>query len=135
MSYLENLPHELVEKIRFTAVFGDEYVDAEFSFQVYGGYAYKLKAGSIEGTFAPAKVFGWQYHGHPLELDDIQILLDKIFEANNLPDDGRNFNANIVLPSLWVRDLWTREEYNNAVEEARHFNWRLEGTFYSYNKK
>jgi hypothetical protein len=108
----------MVERIVFIAYFGSKAEVVTLSHNRWGGGSYEFKAGEISGKFHPTPVWGWMYWGDPLELDDIQILLDMIIQANNLDDDSLKYYQHVEIHKFLRRDIRTREDYYNAVEKG-----------------
>lgn len=107
--------------IEMQCSFGDEVVTVSLTHNRWGGGGYEFKAGDLSGKFHPTAVWGWLYHGEGLELDDIQILLQKICEANNLPDESLEFSHHIQIKRHVRRLIMTAADRKWAESKPDEF--------------
>jgi hypothetical protein len=100
----------MVDRITLNAVRGDLRSTAVLTLNRWGGNNYSFTDGFISGKFHPSDVWGWLYHGDPLELDDIQILLEAIYTANKFDLSTLIYDQYLEIPKEVRRDVRTRDE-------------------------
>ncbi|MBS7565108.1 hypothetical protein KHS38_11895 [Mucilaginibacter sp. Bleaf8] len=102
----------MVTFINSVYALGDKRFPVTLNSNEFGGGGYAIACmGKKLGSLVPTTAFGWRYIGEHLTLDDIQILLDIIFEANNWPESGLDFRDNIVIHRELRRRMLNHPSY------------------------
>lgn len=109
------------DKIDINAVFGEQSVAAQLSLKLFGSGNYAFVCGDSKGHFLYTTVWGWRYFGDPLELDDIQILIDLLIEALGKDGSGLEYTEHIVIPYQLRRFIMNRDDYFEAMAVAPEY--------------